>query len=373
MNLCTGDNNNFAFFGPPGAGKTALLNTVAFQALRYEGMRIRAIDHKRGMMVSCKAAGGAYYEVGGGGMPAFAPFAHLDGEEDLRRAEEWVRAVWPLHADRAWETGHRDAVRDALLILQSQPGRRSIANFNMAVQHREVREAIRYYERGQGAGGELFDGEGEDLPSTHWDAFDITAIISAGDHILLPALLCLMQRFERAEDGRPMLQLTDEGWAAIQHPAWRPHLHRSLKTKRSKNVGIGLATQNLADVASSPLLPIFVENIPTIIYGANEAAQKHGTRSQPGPADLYASFGLSWEQREIIRTATPKRDYYIAQGENNRLLRFGLGPLALALAGATGEPEVRHVRALMAEHGDDWLNAHLQEKGLLDHARSLGL
>ena len=373
VNLCSGDNANFAFFGPPGSGKTTLLNTVALQALRYAGMRVRAVDYKRGMLAACKAVGGVYHEIGGGDGPSFAPFAHLESDEDLRRAAEWVETVWPLHMPGPFRTTHRDATRDALLVLRGQPGRRSMTNFHVAVQDGEVRAVAGYYTHGIGAGGDLFDGEGAELPTSHWDTFDITNVMSSGDKILLPVLLCLMQGFEREETGAPMLQLIDEGWNAIQHPVWHPRLHRSIKTKRSKNVGIGLATQNLGDVAGSPLLPVFVENIPTLIYGANEAAQKHGTDRQPGPADLYASFGLSWTQREILRTATPKLDYYLSQGENHRLIRFGLGPLTLALAGATSEDEVRRVRALIAQHGDEWLAHHLQHKGILDHACSLGL
>lgn len=373
VNLCSGDNANFVFFGPPGSGKTTLLNTVALQALRYRGMRVRAVDYKRGMLATCKAVGGVYHEIGGGAEPPFAPFAHLDTGEDLRRAEEWVQAVWPLHMPTPFTPSHRDAVRDALLSLQGQPGRRAMTNFHVAVQDSQVREVVGYYTHGLGSGGDLFDGEGTELPTSHWDSYDITAIMQSGDKILLPALLCLMQQFEREETGAPMLQLIDEGWNAIQHPVWRPHLHRALKTKRSKNVGIGLATQNLGDVAKSPLLPVFVENIPTRVYGANEAAQLGGAGDEDGPAELYAAFGLSWGQREILRTAAKGRDYYLSQGENHRLIQFGLGPLTLALAGATSEDEVGRVRTLMARHGDGWLRHHLQNKGVIDHATSLGL
>ena len=373
VNLAVGDNANFAFFGPPGSGKTTLLNAVSLQALRYRGMRVRAVDYKRGMMVTCRAAGGVYHEVGGGAEPPFAPFAHLDTGEDVRRAEEWVQAVWPLHMPGPFEPSHRDAVRDALLHLRGQPGRRAMTNFHVAVQNAQVRDVAGYYCHGVGSGGDLFDGEGAELPTSHWDTWDITAIMQSGDKILLPALLCLMQHWEREETGAPMLQLIDEGWNAIQHPVWRPHLTRALKTKRSKNVGVGLATQNLSDVAKSPLLPVFVENIPTRVYGANEAAQLGGSGDEDGPAELYASFGLSWTQREILRTAAKGRDYYLSQGENHRLIQFGLGPLTLALAGATGEDEVRQVRALMAQDGDGWLLHHLRNKGIIDHAKSLGL
>lgn len=370
VNLCVGDNANFGFFGPPGTGKTTLLNSTALQALRYRGMRVRAVDHKRGMLVACRAAGGNYYEIGGEGAPPFAPFAHLETGEDLRRAEDWVRSVWPLHMPGPFEPSHRDAVRDALLHLQGQPGRRSMTNFHVAVQNVQVRDVAGYYCHGLGAGGDLFDGEGAELPRSHWDAWDITAIIEAGDTILLPALLCLMQQWEREETGAPMLQLIDEAWKAFQHPVWRPHLERALKTKRSKNVGIGLATQNLIDLAGSRLAPLFMENVPTRIYGANPAAQTGGA---DGPADLYKQFGLSWTQREVIRTATPKREYFLSQNEDSRLIQFGLGPLTLALAGATGEHDVLRARALMAQHGDGWLGHHLQDKGIIDHARSLGL
>ena len=56
---CVGDNGNFSFFGPPGTGKTTLLNGTCLQFQRYQGAMVRSVDFKRGMKAACLGAGGA--------------------------------------------------------------------------------------------------------------------------------------------------------------------------------------------------------------------------------------------------------------------------------------------------------------------------
>jgi type IV secretion system protein TrbE len=46
------------------------------------------------------------------------------------------------------------------------------------------------------------------------------------------------------------------------------------------------------------------------------------------------------------------------------LVDLALGPLALAFAGATSEADAKAVRALVAQHGDQWMWRFLERKGV---------
>lgn len=367
-NNCVGDNGNFAFFGPPGSGKTTLFNVACLQFLRYQGARIRSVDFKRGMKATCAATGGAYYELGADHGPAFCPFEHLETGTDRAWAQEWTETAFELQHGKPCSPDQRSAIHRMVEMLRTEHVR-SITNALMLCHDDEVSAALEFYALGTGPGGRLFDADGSDVAESHWDAYDITDVMSAGDKILLPTLMCLEHRFDRIEDGRPILETIDEAWGAVSHPRWRPRLRQRWKTKRSKVVSIGIATQNLADIINKEagdggLLSILLESVPTRVYGANPEAQLGGTDDEKGPADFYRAFGLRSQQREVIRTLEKAREYFITSPEGRRAVNFGFGPAALAFAGATGEEEVRKVDAYIAQHGDQWPWKWLADRGV---------
>lgn len=365
-NNAVGQNGNFAFFGPPGSGKTTLFNGVSLQFLRYQRAAIRSVDYKWGMKAACLATGGAYYELGTSEEPQFCPFERLETAPDRFKAQEWAETVYVLQHGTAPGPDQRQAIHEMLGRLATSPSR-SITHALMLCSDQKVKQALRYYSLDGGAGGRIFDGESNDFADTHWDAYDITEIMGSGDKILLPALMCLEDRFDRIEDGRPILETYDEAWVVVDHPIWRPRFRGRLKTKRSKVVSIGLATQNLEDMVrrhtdSSSMLSIMLENVPSILYGANPKATQGGEGDEKGPADFYKEFGLNEQQRLIIEGLTPAREYYATSPDGCREVDFGFGPFTLAFAGATSEAAVRRVTELHRQHGDAWVEVWLREK-----------
>ncbi|RUV84307.1 hypothetical protein EOA88_16895, partial [Mesorhizobium sp. M5C.F.Ca.IN.020.14.1.1] len=67
---------------------------------------------------------------------------------------------------------------------------------------------------------------------------------------------------------------------------------------------------------------------------------------------------------EIVATALPKREYYVASPEGRRLFDMALGPGALSVAGASGKEDFKKILALKAEHGDAWPVHWLQQRGI---------
>ncbi|WP_139148426.1 hypothetical protein, partial [Pseudomonas sp. HMSC066A08] len=62
-----------------------------------------------------------------------------------------------------------------------------------------------------------------------------------------------------------------------------------------------MATQSLSDAVKSGLLDVLLEQCPTKILLPNKEADLHGTKETPGPADLYAMFGLNSKEIGILK------------------------------------------------------------------------
>ena len=95
------------------------------------------------------------------------------------------------------------------------------------------------------------------------------------------------------------------------------------------------ATQSLADIERSTIAPALIESCPTRIFLPNDRAL------EPQARGVYERFGLNARQIEILSLAAPKRDYYAQTARGNRLFELGLGPVALALCGASSPDDQR--------------------------------
>ena len=137
--------------------------------------------------------------------------------------------------------------------------------------------------------------------------------------------------------------ILDEAWIFLDHPLFAARIREWLKTLRKKNVAVLFATQSLADVAGSSIAPAIIESCPQRILLPNDRA------IEPQSREAYARFGLNDRQIELISRATPKRHYYLQSARGNRLFELGLGPIALALCGASDPASQRRIETILAE------------------------
>jgi type IV secretion system protein VirB4 len=67
----------------------------------------------------------------------------------------------------------------------------------------------------------------------------------------------------------------------------------------------------------------------------------------------------------LIAEAFPKRDYYLQSRAGNRLFELGLGPVALALVGASSAEDQRAIDAVLAEtEPHDFAKRYLADRDL---------
>ncbi|MDO7843544.1 conjugal transfer protein TrbE [Sphingomonas immobilis] len=342
-----GDVGHMLVVGPTGAGKSVLLALIALQFRRYPGAQLFIFDKGFSARAAVLAMGGAHHALGlgsdaGEGL-AFQPLRGIDDLGERSWAAEWIAALL-AHEKVAVTPEVKDAVWSALGSLASAPAEeRTMTGLALLLQSNALRTALTAYTL-EGPYGRLLDAAEQALALGDVQCFETEALMSQAG-VVAPVLTYLFHRLEERFDGRPTLLILDEAWIFLDHPLFAARIREWLKTLRKKNVAVLFATQSLADIADSSIAPAIIESCPQRILLPNDRAIEPQSRA------AYERFGLNDRQIELIARATPKRHYYVQSTRGNRLFELGLGPVALALCGASDPADQAQIDALLAEHG----------------------
>ncbi|MGC0387790.1 conjugal transfer protein TrbE [Bradyrhizobium sp. USDA 241] len=365
LNLHVDDVGHTLVFGPTGSGKSTLLALIAAQFRRYAGAQIFAFDKGRSMMPLTLAAGGDHYEIGADdadGAPAlaFCPLSDLSTDTDRAWAAEWVETLVAVQGVLI-TPDHRNAISRQIGLMVKARGR-SLSDFVSGVQMREIKNALHHYTV-DGPMGQLLDAERDGLQLGSFQTFEIEQLMNMGERNLVPVLTYLFRRIEKRLTGAPSLIILDEAWLMLGHPVFRDKIREWLKVLRKANCAVLLATQSISDAERSGIIDVLKESCPTKICLPNGAAREPGTR------EFYERIGFNERQIEIVATAVPKREYYVASPEGRRLFNMALGPVALSFVGASGKDDLKRILALKKAEAN-WPVHWLKERGI-GHAETL--
>jgi len=362
-----GDVGHMLVVGPTGAGKSVLLALIALQFRRYKGARLFIFDKGFSARAAVLAMGGAHHALGlgadNGESLAFQPLRQIDDDAERAWAAEWIGAL--LAHERVLVTPDiKDQLWSALGSLASAPpDERTLTGLVMLLQSNALRSALRPYTI-EGPYGRLLDAAEPSPAFADVQCFETEGLMGQAG-VVAPVLTYLFHRLEERFDGRPTLLILDEAWVFLDHPLFAARIREWLKTLRKRNVAVLFATQSLADISSSPIAPAIIESCPQRILLPNDRA------IEPQGKDAYVRFGLNERQIELISRATPKKHYYLQSARGNRLFELGLGPVALALCGASDPASQARIDALLAEHGADRFAEHFLRASGLDWAAGL--
>lgn len=345
-----GDVGHMLIVGPTGAGKSVLLALLALQFRRYPQAQIYVFDKGFSARAAVLAMGGAHHALGLGGEHdgearaiAFQPLRHIDRSDERAWAAEWIVALL-AHEHVAVTPEIKESLWSALNSLATAPiEERTLTGLSLLLQSTALRSALSPYTL-EGPFGRLLDAAEDDLAIADIQCFETEALMGQAG-VVAPVLTYLFHRLEERFDGRPTLLVLDEAWIFLDHPLFAARIREWLKTLRKKNVAVVFATQSLADIANSSIAPAIIESCPQRILLPNDRA------IEPQGRAAYERFGLNDRQIELISRATPKRQYYLQSARGNRLFELGLGPVALALCGASDPATQARIDAQLAEHG----------------------
>lgn len=345
-----GDVGHMMIVGPTGAGKSVLLALIALQFRSYPGAQVYVFDKGFSARAAVLAMGGAHHALGLGGSDAedgralaFQPLREIDQPAKKAWAGEWIGAL--LEHERVLVTPEiKETVWSALTSLASAPAdERTMTGLSLLLQSVQLRSALQPYTL-EGPFGRLLDAADDGLALSDVQCFETEALMGQAG-VVAPVLTYLFHRLEERFTGRPTLLVLDEAWVFLDHPLFAARIREWLKVLRKKNVAVVFATQSLADISDSTIAPAIIESCPQRILLPNDRA------IEPQSLAAYARFGLSERQIELVSRSTPKRHYYLQSARGNRLFELGLGPIALALCGASDPAAQKRIDAILAKHG----------------------
>lgn len=359
-----GDVGHMMIAGPTGAGKSVLLALIALQFRRYAGAQLYIFDKGYSARAAVLAMGGRHHALGEGGASlAFQPLRGIDREEERSWSADWVAAL-VAHEGVAITPDVKDAIWSALLSLATAPeSERTLTGLSLLLQSNALKAAIQPFTL-EGPHGRLLDAAEEGLALGLIECFETETLMGQAS-VVEPVLSYLFHRLEARFDGRPTLLILDEAWIFLDNPLFAARIREWLKVLRKKNVAVIFATQSLADIAGSSIAPAIIESCPQRILLPNDRAVEPQSRA------AYAAFGLNDTQIELVARAAPKRHYYLQSTRGNRLFELGLGPIALALCGASDPATQVRIDSILAEHGEEDFAGHFLRSAGLDWAAEL--
>ncbi|MDX8505559.1 conjugal transfer protein TrbE [Mesorhizobium captivum] len=363
--LCThvDDVGHMLIVGPTGAGKSVLLAVIALQFRRYAGAQVYIFDKGNSARAATLAMGGEHHALGAAGALAFQPLRSIGDQATHSWAAEWIAGLI-AHENVTVTPEVKEAIWSALGSLATAPAQeRTLTGLSVLLQSNALKSALLPYTL-EGSFGRLLDADHDRLALSNVQCFETEELMHSQGAVL-PVLTYLFHRLEERFDGRPTLLMLDEAWVYLDNPFFAARIREWLKVLRKKNVSVIFATQSLADIASSAIAPAIIESCPQRIFLPNDRAV------EPQAKAAYERFGLNERQIELVARATPKRQYYLQSRRGNRLFELGLGPIALALCGASDPASQTLIDSVLSEHGQDGFASNFLNARGLDWAAEL--
>ena len=357
LNFHVQDLGHTLIFGPTGAGKSTLLAVLAAQWRKYRDANVFIFEKGYSMYPLCSAIEGAsHFDIGGDGHPVqFCPLNDIKTDTDQVWAEEWLINALKLQ-NIVITPDRRAAVRSALH-QHRENADQSLHDFVDNLQDREMSLGLERYTINNHQPTAILDASEDNFETSSFNVFELDHLMEMGEDMILPVLTYIFRVIEKKLTGQPSVIFLDEAWIVLGHETFRDKLREWLKTLRKMNCSVVLSTQSIADASNTSIFDSINESCPTKIYLPNSSAKDESSTK------LYQKLGLNEREIDLISRATPKKEYYFRNPEGRRLFNLQLGPLAMALAGATGKNDLAQIRNLQKHHGKDWLNYWLSEQG----------
>lgn len=358
LSLHVGDVGHTMVVGPSGSGKSVLLNTIEAHFLKYKDSRVFIFDKAASSRALTYAVGGNFYNLASenNGELSFQPLANVDDDVEIIWCKQWILSflrqqgvkIGPKEDSYVWQ---------ALLSLRTfNTELHTISNFCDIVQDKNIRMALEALTI-KGSYGKLFDNSVDVSGQGRWQVFEMETLMNQPE--IVPITLdYLFHNIERtiAKSKGPSIIVLDECWLFLSNEAFSAKLKEYFKDMRKKNTSIIIATQNLTDIAEKhDLLNVVKEQCMSKIFLPNINATTGSS------AQLYAEFGCNNQQIGLIRSMTPKQDYYYMSERGNRVFQLALRESELAFSTATGKEDQLKMNDILLQH-PEWMQDKYREE-----------
>ena len=356
FNFHSGDVGNFTVVGPTGTGKTVVLTFLLAQAQRHKPVSY-FFDRDRGAEIFIRALGGWYGVLRPGEPAGLNPLQLPDTPANRSFLRDWLATLVRPADGSPLSATDQSVIADAVAANYTVPEpNRSLRNLQSLFRGHELDTGgnslaarIRPW-FGNGERAWLFDNETDTLPEARTQGFDLTYVLD-DPTARAPLLLYLFHRIEQSLDGQKALIFLDEGWRALDDPAFKERLRDWLKTIRKKNGLVGFGTQSTSDALKTQIGPTIVEQCRTKLFMPNFQADEEG---------YCQGFGLTPHELGLIRELPDtSRCFLVKHDATSVVARLDLAGEDDILAVLSGREEtVQLLDTIRSEVGDDptvWL------------------
>lgn len=333
FDIFDGDVGNTIILGSIGSGKSVLLNTIANYSLKYRNTQVFYFDVDSSSRALCKANNGVFYDIGGEkDNIRFQPLKRLDNDLEMSWADNFIKCLIAQEDEKLLTPEANDEIWKALKLLSSKPYEdRTISGFVTFVQDNKIKNALKIYTK-DGAYGMYFDGNDENIGEAQIVVFEMGKIMDI-PKIVNPLSMYLMYYIEtqRLTEGKPTYVITDEAHAFFSNKYFTPILKRQLLTSRKKNCHYIFATQSGNHILNSDIRDSILDQCFTKIALPNRDVHTEDWQK------IYKAFGFNSTEINAIKTATPKREYFMKNHQGSAIFTLSLTNIDLAYVGVASK------------------------------------
>ncbi|WP_026332061.1 VirB4 family type IV secretion system protein [Thioalkalivibrio sp. ALE16] len=330
--------------GPSRMGKSVFMMFLASQWNRYAPSQVFIFDKDLTCRIPTYLHDGKYLWLAKEDAP-MNPLSKLDSEEDLNWFTRWVETLIESREHKITTADEKAIYQAAKEVMQLKSSGETVKLSSFAwhlPQH--LGDQLAPWIEG-GAKASYFDNDEDALSFSNWTAMEMGQLFEdprAARAFLDYAFYRIHQRL----DGRPTMIYIEEAWFMLEDERFAAKVNDWLRTLAKKNATLIMATQSLEELAKSSSFVSMVDNIPNRIFLANPNAR--------ASKELYKSrFGLSDAQIERIRTAIPKKQYYIVDNTKARMVEAKFPPRVLAYLRSDGKAQKVFDMA-KSSHPEQW-------------------
>jgi len=309
---------NFLVLGQSGGGKTAFLQFLNNQLLKYaykdtfpanipnhlKKMTLIYLDKDYGAMGNILSSGGRYISIQNGVATGFNPFMVASTKENIRKLQILMKVIVTLNGeilktseekelsqaiDNIMKNNIEDRTYGISLLLENLTDDNSDEN--------SLKQRLSLWKKGAKYGW-VFDNE-KDLLDFPDDisifGIDGTEFLNDPD-VSAPISSYILWRVLDLLDGRRFALQIDEFWQWLANDLVANETFNKLKTIRKENGFIGMASQSVEDVLKLSIARAIVEQTSTHIFFPNEKANEE---------DYIKGLGCTQEEYLTIKNFNP--------------------------------------------------------------------
>lgn len=326
-NFHVGDLAHTFIVGPAGAGKSSFVNFLISQWRKY-GSRVIIFDKDHSCRIATLLQGGKYIDMKPGvSNISINPFIMALDPAHHEFLARWVEG---LISSRGYRMTSQDekAVMEAIAGVAADPDprhHRLMTCYTLMPPH--LQEHLDAWV-GNKPLARYFDNIEDNLDLGEFTSIEMGALMEnprVSSSFLDYIFYRLWMVLQNQKTPVPTLIYIEECWFFMSDEGFEQKIRDWLKTFRKKVAHVVMATQSVDDLAQSKVFSAIRDNMPTRVFLPNPNATSESL------AELYRrQFELTDEQIQLIRNATPKRNYFITQPGTAKMVDCKFSPTIMA-------------------------------------------